>query len=99
MQMDAVVVTPRKSKMDIALENAAECYNYEKYSDFDCHGHKEAKCCSPSCLNQGTNPKKHCDLCGCNGGKLILNCFLTRARVYLVNSLSPFLLSEITVSL
>lgn len=59
--------TARLSPMQIAKAHEKECYTYAPHSDFDCHGHKNAKCCSNSCLNQGTNAKDACDKCGCNG--------------------------------
>jgi len=62
--------TARLSTMtskQIAAAHMTECYTYAPHSDFDCHGHRGAKCCSNSCLNQGTNAKDACDKCGCNG--------------------------------
>jgi len=62
--------TARLSTMtskQIAEAHMTECYTYAPHSDFDCHGHRGAKCCSNSCLNQGTNAKDACDKCGCNG--------------------------------
>lgn len=57
----------RLSPEQMAEAHKKECYTYAPHSDFDCHGHKHAKCCSNSCLNQGTNAKDSCDKCGCNG--------------------------------
>jgi len=54
-------------KLQHAQANAAQCYSYEEHSDFDCHGHKHAKCCKPGCLNDASNSKDPCNKCGCNG--------------------------------
>jgi len=71
MMMDSVGFEKSRPRVvsrtpeEIAESNREACF--AKYSEFNCHGHANAKCCSNGCLNQGNKPKEHCDACKCNG--------------------------------
>lgn len=51
----------------IGGEQSAPSECGEKFGWFQCHGHRDAHCCSDSCLNQPDKESGKCAKCGCEG--------------------------------
>ncbi|CAG5094356.1 Oidioi.mRNA.OKI2018_I69.XSR.g13481.t1.cds [Oikopleura dioica] len=56
-------------QMDMGMGGAAAAPNQcgEKFGWFQCHGHRDAHCCSDTCLNQPEKESGKCAKCGCEG--------------------------------